>query len=64
MNVERDLNDAGVMVEETDFLVLGAGAAGLIAAAYAAGSGVRTLILEKGRQTGIKILIAGEGTAT
>jgi predicted Rossmann fold flavoprotein len=53
--------DAGVTVEETDFLVLGAGAAGLIAAAYAARSGVRTLLVEKGRQTGIKILIAGGG---
>jgi len=59
--LEVKQHDAGITVEETDFLVLGAGAAGLIAAAYAARSGVPTLLLEKGRQTGIKVLIAGGG---
>lgn len=44
-----------------DLCILGAGAAGLVAAGAAAAAGVDTLLLEKGRQTGIKILIAGGG---
>jgi len=46
---------------DTDLLVLGAGAAGLMAAACAARSGARTLVLEKGPRTGIKVLISGGG---
>jgi len=59
--LEAMRREAGVTPEETDFLVLGAGAAGLIAATFSARCGVRTLVLEKGRQTGIKIRIAGGG---
>lgn len=46
---------------ETHFLVVGAGAAGLVAAAFAARAGVPTRVIEKGRQTGVKIRIAGGG---
>lgn len=40
-------------------VVVGAGAAGLLAAARAAECGRRTLLLEKNRQPGIKILMSG-----
>jgi predicted Rossmann fold flavoprotein len=42
-----------------DVLVLGAGAAGLVAAARAAERGRRTLLLEKNRKAGVKILMSG-----
>jgi predicted Rossmann fold flavoprotein len=42
-----------------DVIVLGAGAAGLIAAARAAECGARVLLLEKNRRPGVKILISG-----
>lgn len=42
-----------------DLIVVGAGAAGLIAAGRAAERGRRTLLLEKNRQPGIKILMSG-----
>src|ERR671935_3102678 len=42
-----------------DVLVLGAGAAGLLAAACAAERGRRTLLLEKNRKPGVKILMSG-----
>jgi predicted Rossmann fold flavoprotein len=42
-----------------DVVVLGAGAAGLVAAARAAECGARTLLLEKNRRPGVKILISG-----
>ncbi|HEV3003809.1 MAG TPA: FAD-dependent oxidoreductase, partial [Pirellulales bacterium] len=40
-------------------VVAGAGAAGLLAAARAAERGVRTLLLEKNRRPGVKILMSG-----
>src|SRR5213595_998416 len=40
-------------------VVVGAGAAGLMAAADLASRGVRTLLLEKNRKPGVKILISG-----
>ncbi len=40
-------------------VVVGAGAAGLMAAAEAAARGKRTLLLEKNRKPGVKILISG-----
>ena len=46
---------------QTDLLVLGAGPAGLMAAAFAARSGARTLVLGKGPRTGVKILVSGGG---
>src|SRR5262245_18474688 len=42
-----------------DVLVIGAGAAGLVAAAEAAMRGRRTLLIEKNRRAGVKILMSG-----
>ena len=42
-----------------DAIVLGAGAAGLVAAERAAVRGRRTLLLEKGKKPGVKILMSG-----
>ena len=42
-----------------DVVVIGAGAAGLVAAARAAERGRRTLLLEKNRRPGVKILMSG-----
>jgi hypothetical protein len=42
-----------------DVIVVGAGAAGLLAAAHAAERGRRTLLLEKNRKCGVKILMSG-----
>jgi predicted Rossmann fold flavoprotein len=42
-----------------DVLVLGAGAAGLMASIHAAERGRRTLLLEKNRKPGVKILMSG-----
>ena len=44
-----------------DVAVIGAGAAGLLAAAFAAGAGRRVLLLERTRDGGRKILISGGG---
>ena len=42
-----------------DMIVIGAGAAGLLAAIRAAELGRRTLLLEKNRRPGVKILMSG-----
>jgi predicted Rossmann fold flavoprotein len=42
-----------------DVAILGAGAAGLVAAAHAAECGARVVLLEKNRRAGVKILISG-----
>jgi predicted Rossmann fold flavoprotein len=42
-----------------DCVVIGAGAAGLIAAERAASRGLKTLLLEKNRKPGVKILMSG-----
>src|SRR5713101_4802422 len=42
-----------------DVVVIGAGAAGLLAAARAAERGRSTLLLEKNRKPGVKILMSG-----
>ena len=47
------------MAAEFDVVVLGAGAAGLVAAVRAAERGKRTLVLEKNRKPGVKILMSG-----
>ena len=44
-----------------DVVVVGAGAAGLLAAAFAAGEGRRVVLLERTRDGGRKILISGGG---
>jgi predicted Rossmann fold flavoprotein len=46
-------------LHEYDVIVLGAGAAGLVAAARAAECGARVLLAEKNRRPGVKILISG-----
>jgi predicted Rossmann fold flavoprotein len=46
-------------LNEFDVVVLGAGAAGLVAAARAAECGARVLLCEKNRRPGVKILISG-----
>src|SRR6266496_6223201 len=42
-----------------DVIVIGAGAAGLMAGIHAAERGRRTLVLEKNRKAGVKILMSG-----
>jgi predicted Rossmann fold flavoprotein len=42
-----------------EVIVVGAGAAGLVAAAEAASRGLRTLLVEKNRRPGVKILMSG-----
>jgi predicted Rossmann fold flavoprotein len=46
---------------QADVVVIGAGAAGLLAAAFAAGEGRRVLLVERTRDGGRKILISGGG---
>src|SRR6476469_2660211 len=48
-----------MMTAEWDVVVIGAGAAGLMAAIHAAERGRRTLLLEKNRKPGVKILMSG-----
>src|SRR5262245_17521831 len=48
-------NDVGAI----DVVVIGAGAAGLLAATRSAERGRRTLLLEKNRKPGVKILMSG-----
>lgn len=47
------------MTPDFDAIVLGAGAAGLVAATHAAERGRRVLLLEKSRKPGVKILMSG-----
>ena len=42
-----------------DVIIIGAGAAGLMAAASAASCGKQTLLLEKNKKLGVKILMSG-----
>ena len=49
------------MQKDYDVIVIGAGAAGLIAAGRAAHLGARVLLVEKMRQAGRKLLITGKG---
>jgi len=46
-------------VNTCDVIVIGAGAAGLMAAASAAERGLKVLVLEKNRKLGVKILMSG-----
>ncbi|MFH0754093.1 MAG: aminoacetone oxidase family FAD-binding enzyme [Candidatus Omnitrophota bacterium] len=49
------------MQDKYDLIIVGAGAAGLMAAAEAAHAGLKVLILESQREPGLKILISGGG---
>ena len=49
---------------EYDVIVVGAGAAGLMAAGTAARNGKRVLLLEKMEKSGRKVRITGKGAAT
>jgi predicted Rossmann fold flavoprotein len=49
----------GAETREYDVTVLGAGAAGLLAAIHAAERGARVLLVEKNRRPGVKILMSG-----
>jgi len=49
------------MVETWDVIVIGGGAAGLMAAGQAAQSGAKTLLLEKMERSGRKLFISGKG---
>ena len=49
------------MAEAADIVVVGAGAAGLMAAIFAARAGGRVLLLERTHDGGRKILISGGG---
>jgi len=49
------------MIRDTEVLVIGGGAAGLLAAIRAARMGVRVIVAEKNRQTGRKLRISGKG---
>jgi predicted Rossmann fold flavoprotein len=47
------------MIFDYDAIIIGAGAAGLVAAIHAAERGRRVLLLEKGKKPGVKILMSG-----
>lgn len=47
--------------EQVDLIIIGAGAAGLFAAVYAARSGLRVLVLEKNSRSGKKLALCGGG---
>ena len=47
--------------EQKHIVVIGAGAAGLMAAAAAAGQGCRVTVMEKNEKAGKKIYITGKG---
>jgi predicted Rossmann fold flavoprotein len=49
------------VVREPDLIVIGAGAAGLLAAGTAAAGGARVLLLEKMPRPGLKLAITGKG---
>jgi predicted Rossmann fold flavoprotein len=58
---QRERAGGAAPPERADVAVVGAGAAGLIAAIEAARRGRRTVLLEKNRHPGLKILISGGG---
>ena len=56
---KRSPSDPTAMTHVYDLAVLGAGAAGLLAATRASECGARVVLLEKNRRAGVKILISG-----
>lgn len=63
MNVWRrsGLNTRFMKNHSNDLIIIGAGAAGLLAAGIAASGGVNTILLEKNRNVGRKLSITGKG---
>ncbi len=57
----RNAGMAAPQHERADVVVVGAGAAGLMAAIHAARAGRATVLLEKNQRPGLKILISGGG---
>ncbi|MCA3006981.1 MAG: aminoacetone oxidase family FAD-binding enzyme [Phycisphaerales bacterium] len=57
----RERDGAPALPSDVDVVVVGAGAAGLMAAIQASRRGRRTLLLEKQQRPGLKILISGGG---
>ncbi len=56
-----DGNERMAMLKETDAAVIGGGAAGMMAALFAARSGARVTLLEKNEKLGKKVYITGKG---
>jgi len=61
MTAPRDAGADGALPETADVVVVGGGAAGLMAAIESARRGRRTVLLEKSQRPGLKILISGGG---
>ncbi len=61
IQTEQNLQQARGLAEEYDVIVVGAGAAGMMAAGTAARSGKRVLLLEKMEKSGRKVRITGKG---
>jgi predicted Rossmann fold flavoprotein len=59
MSIAPPAIEPALVPERWDLVVVGAGAAGLVAAATAASRGKRTLLVEKNRKPGVKILMSG-----
>lgn len=57
----RHQNERGSIVQQTDVLVIGAGAAGLMCAATAGYRGKSVTVVDMGKKPGRKILISGGG---
>ncbi len=61
MTAPRDAAADGALPATADVVVVGGGAAGLMAAIQSARRGRRTVLLEKNQRPGLKILISGGG---
>src|SRR3954464_10149045 len=57
--LDSSMSSGTAAADTYDVVVVGAGAAGLLAAARSAERGRRTLLVEKNRKPGVKILMSG-----
>ncbi|MFR9534029.1 MAG: NAD(P)/FAD-dependent oxidoreductase [Rikenellaceae bacterium] len=60
-NLQEDITQDDLLVNRYDVIVIGAGAAGMMAAGTAAKSGKRVLLMEKMEKSGRKVRISGKG---